>query len=130
MYLPFQPVKGSHISEWISESEVGFRFATTRQNEGKPENVSALPLAVKLPPVTGSAVVIVTGGEELFASFSHDCAKRTRGPHAMTEAIITSPHPRSMLGSIAGSLRFSVDPSRSALPQPPARTTRHSCREG
>jgi len=51
---------------------VGFRFATTRQNGGKPENVSVLPVAVKLPPVTGFAVVIVTSGDEIFASFSHD----------------------------------------------------------
>src|ERR1700733_1712605 len=119
MYLPFQPVRGSHISEWISESVVGFRFATTRQNEGKPENVSALPPAVKLPPVTGLAVVIVASGEEIFASFSHDCAQRTLGPQATTQAIIRSPHPRSMLGSIAGSPRFSVDP-----PLPLAATAR------
>src|SRR5271170_1510003 len=61
-YLPFQPEAGSHTSNLISESLVGFATPSTRQNAGRSNVGAGCPEpegGVKAPAGTDVAAVIV-----------------------------------------------------------------------
>src|SRR5580700_6450943 len=86
-YLPFQPETGSHTSNLISESLVGFATPATRQNAGMSARGGAPGGGLgglNSPAGTEVADVIVALERESEARFSHGrCAKTCAGLSAV-----------------------------------------------
>jgi hypothetical protein len=78
--LPFQPESGIQTSILISESDVGFKVAATRQKAGRflygggPCKFAAPAGGVNSPAGIGCAIVIVVSGSFSAVRLSHEAA--------------------------------------------------------
>src|SRR5450631_3321957 len=102
--LPFHPLIGSQTSIPISESEVGFRVAATRQKAGNPGKGVVLPVGEKVPVSIVLASVIERVGETSFKRLSQDCAGSAAGARVTTRTIVERIGLAAMTGSISGAV--------------------------
>src|SRR6185312_2241965 len=89
LYLPFQLVSGSHTSNSMSLSLLGWMLPATRQKSGSPViGRVLLPGGVKLPPVTGWAKVITVSGSARLARLAQSVAASAAG--ALSAVVLSS----------------------------------------
>src|SRR6185312_11997961 len=88
LYLPFQLVSGSHTSNSMSLSLLGWMLPATRQKSGSPVIGRVLPGGVKLPPVTGWAKVITVSGRRRLARLAQSVAASAAG--ALSAVVLSS----------------------------------------